>query len=129
MAAPIPFAAALPPGPDVLIERLEHHACAARGAFADNTVRVLAAGSRIFAAWCREVGRAMLPTTLETVAAFIDAQAETKARYDPALPFLDRCTAPRRRPTEPLDRRDRLAGRETDELSQGLTPETGRATQ
>ena len=76
-AAPVPFVDALPPG---LIERLEQHARAARGAFADNTVRALAADSRIFAAWCRWAGRAMLPATPETVAAFIDAQAETKAR-------------------------------------------------
>jgi integrase len=79
-AAPVPFAAALPPGLDLLIERLEEHARAARGAFADNTVRALAADSRIFAAWCRGAGRAMLPATAETVAAFIDTQAETKAR-------------------------------------------------
>ncbi|CAX17042.1 putative integrase (plasmid) [Methylorubrum extorquens DM4] len=77
---PVPFADALPPGLELLIERLEQHARAARGAFADNTVRALAADSRIFAAWCREEGRAMLPATPETVAAFIDAQGETKAR-------------------------------------------------
>ncbi|MCP1535555.1 site-specific integrase [Methylorubrum extorquens] len=79
-APPVPFADALPPGLDLLIERLEQHARAARGAFADNTVRALAADSRIFAAWCREAGRAMLPATPETVAAFIDAQGEIKAR-------------------------------------------------
>lgn len=80
LAALVPFAAALPPGLELLIERLEQHARAARGAFADNTVRALAADSRIFAAWCRGAGRAMLPATPETVAAFIDAQGETKAR-------------------------------------------------
>ena len=79
-AAPVPFADALPPGLELLIERLEQHARAARGAFADNTLRALAADSRIFAAWCRGAGRAMLPATPETVTAFIDAQAETKAR-------------------------------------------------
>lgn len=76
----VPFADALPPALAPLIERLEDHARAARGAFADNTVRALAADSRIFAAWCREAGRAVLPATPETVAAFIDAQSETKAR-------------------------------------------------
>ncbi|SFM05657.1 site-specific integrase [Methylorubrum salsuginis] len=79
-APPVPFANALPPGLGLIIERLEQHARAARGAFADNTVRALAADSRIFAAWCGQAGRAMLPATPETVAAFIDAQGETKAR-------------------------------------------------
>ncbi len=77
---PVPFGPVLPPDAEILVERLAQHARAARGAFADNTLRALAADSRIFAAWCREAGRAMLPATPETVAAFIDAQAETKAR-------------------------------------------------
>ncbi|KMO22831.1 tyrosine-type recombinase/integrase [Methylobacterium indicum] len=78
-ALPIPVAEA-PPLADILVERLDEHARAARGAFADNTMRAFAADSRIFAAWCREAGRAMLPATPETIAAFIDAQAETKSR-------------------------------------------------
>ncbi|KIU27037.1 integrase [Methylobacterium radiotolerans] len=76
----VSFAGALPPGLEVLVERLEQHARAARGAFADNTVRALAADSRVFAAWCRENGREMLPASPETVVAFIDAQAELKSR-------------------------------------------------
>lgn len=79
-AVPVPLAAGLPPTDEILIERLEGHARAAHGAFADNTVRAFAADSRIFAAWCREAGRTMLPATPETIAAFIDAQAETKSR-------------------------------------------------
>lgn len=79
-APPVPFTDALPPGLDCLVERLKEHARAARGAFADNTLRALGADSRIFAAWCREAGRAMLPAAPATVAAFIDAQGETKAR-------------------------------------------------
>ncbi|MFB0488751.1 hypothetical protein ABIE45_001337 [Methylobacterium sp. OAE515] len=128
-AALVPFADALPPGLDLLIERLEQHARAARGAFADNTLRALAADSRIFAAWCREAGRAMLPATPETVAAFIDAQAETKARHSRALPLVDRGAAPRRRPAESLRRRDRPARGEADEPRQGPAPEAGRAAQ
>lgn len=77
---PVPFVDLLPPGIEALAERLGAHARAARGAFADNTVRALAADSRIFAAWCRVAGRSMLPATPETVAAFIDAQAELKSR-------------------------------------------------
>ncbi|MCJ2032133.1 tyrosine-type recombinase/integrase [Methylobacterium sp. J-043] len=79
-AVPVPQAEALPLSSELLIERLEGHARAARGAFADNTVRAFAADSRIFAAWCREAGRAMLPATPDTVAAFVDAQAELKSR-------------------------------------------------
>ncbi|AWV19811.1 integrase (plasmid) [Methylobacterium sp. XJLW] len=79
-SVPVPLAEALPPSTDLLVERLEQHARAARGAFADNTVRALAADSRVFAAWCREAGRAMLPATPDTVAAFIDVQAEIKSR-------------------------------------------------
>ena len=79
-AIPVPFVAALPPGLAVIVERLESHARAARGAFADNTVRALAADSRIFAAWCAAASLAMLPAAPATVAAFIDAQAETKSR-------------------------------------------------
>ncbi|KMO14858.1 tyrosine-type recombinase/integrase [Methylobacterium platani] len=79
-ALPVPLAAALPPADEILIERVEAHARAAHGAFADNTVRAFAADSRIFATWCRETGRTMLPATPETIAAFIDAQAVVKSR-------------------------------------------------
>lgn len=79
-AFPVPFAAALPPGFEILAERLEDYARAAKGAFADNTLRALAADSRIFGAWCAAVSRSMLPATPETIVAFIDAQAEMKSR-------------------------------------------------
>lgn len=79
-ALPVPFVHVLPPGFETLAERLVEHGRAARGAFADNTIRALAADSRIFAAWCRESGRAMLPASSQTVADFIDAQAELKSR-------------------------------------------------
>ncbi|MGF3028011.1 tyrosine-type recombinase/integrase [Methylobacterium aquaticum] len=79
-ALPVPVAAGLPPTDEILIERLDEHARAAHGAFADNTMRAFVADSRIFAAWCRQAGRAMLPATPETIAAFIDAQGETKSR-------------------------------------------------
>jgi integrase len=79
-ALPIPFAAALPPGLEILAERLEDYARAAKGAFADNTLRALAADSRIFGAWCASAGRSMLPATPDTLVAFIDAQTEMKSR-------------------------------------------------
>jgi integrase len=74
------FVGARPPGLELIVDRLEAYARAARGAFADNTIRALAADSRIFGAWCRETGHAMIPATPETVADFIDAQAELKSR-------------------------------------------------
>ena len=74
------FASALPPGLEVLAERLEQHARAARGAFADNTLRALAADSRIFAAWCRANGSEMLPATPQTITDFLDSQAKLKSR-------------------------------------------------
>ncbi|TXM67332.1 tyrosine-type recombinase/integrase [Methylobacterium sp. WL12] len=77
---PVLFAEVLPPSLDLLVARLEDHARAARGAFADNTLRALAADSRIFSAWCSGVDRSMLPASPETVVAFIDAQTETKSR-------------------------------------------------
>lgn len=79
-ALPVLFGSALPPDLKVLAERLEQHARAARGAFADNTLRALAADSRIFAAWCRENGREMLPAAPQTVTDFLDAQAKLKSR-------------------------------------------------
>ena len=79
-AVPAPSAAALPAGFELIVERLESYARAARGAFAGNTVRALAAHTRNFAVWCAAAGLAMLPAVPETVAAFIDAQAELKSR-------------------------------------------------
>ncbi|KMO17498.1 tyrosine-type recombinase/integrase [Methylobacterium indicum] len=79
-ALPVPVAAGLPPTDELLIERLDDYARAARGAFAPNTVRAMAADCRIFAAWCRHVRQEMLPATPATTAAFIDAQAESKSR-------------------------------------------------
>lgn len=78
-ALPVPFVGVLPPG-DFLAERLGNYARAAQGAFADNTIRALAADSRIFAAWCGVAGLAMLPAAPETVAAFIDDRAKSKSR-------------------------------------------------
>ncbi|WP_237482780.1 tyrosine-type recombinase/integrase [Lichenibacterium dinghuense] len=73
------------PAPDLAVDpeairaRLEDHAREAAGAFAPNTVRALAADSRVFSAWCAGQGRDALPAAPETVAAFVDAMAEVKA--------------------------------------------------
>lgn len=65
--------------PALLADRLDAHAAAARGAFADNTVRALAADSRVFSSWCAERGLSALPAAPETVATFVDAMAESRA--------------------------------------------------
>jgi integrase len=59
--------------------RLNDHARDAAGAFAPNTVRALAADSRVFSAWCAGQGREALPASSETLAAFVDAMAEERA--------------------------------------------------
>ncbi len=51
----------------------------ARGAIAPNTERALKADTAIFTAWCADHSRETLPASPDTVAAFIDAQAEVKA--------------------------------------------------
>lgn len=51
----------------------------ARGAISPNTERALKADTAIFTAWCAEHSRETLPASPDTVAAFIDAQAEVKA--------------------------------------------------
>lgn len=60
-ALPSPFVEVMPPEVAGLIDRLDDHARAAQGAFAGNTVRALGADTRVFAAWCRANGHAMLP--------------------------------------------------------------------
>jgi integrase len=58
---------------------LRRYAEAARGAFADNTERALRSDVVIFSRWCAESGYLALPASPETVAAFIDAMAESRA--------------------------------------------------
>jgi integrase len=58
---------------------LRQHAEAARGAFASNTERALRADVTIFTGWCAGEGRQALPASPETLAAFIDAMAVSKA--------------------------------------------------
>lgn len=92
---PVPAASPQPQTLAVLFERLDEYARAAAGAFAQNTERALAADTRVFAAWCGNNGHAMLPASPETVAAFVDAQAELKApatvaRYRASIAALHR---------------------------------------
>jgi hypothetical protein len=58
---------------------LRHYAEASRGAFASNTERALRVDVMIFTGWCAGEGRQALPASPETVAAFIDAMAASRA--------------------------------------------------
>ena len=50
-----------------------------RGAFSANTERAVRADLGVFAAWCGECHRVPMPAKPETVAAFVDAMAATRA--------------------------------------------------
>jgi len=77
------------------LKRLAEYEKKARGAVALNTVQALRADTAIFTAWCAEHSREMLPASPDTIAAFIDAQAEIKApatvrRYIASIAHLHR---------------------------------------
>ena len=70
-------------------------ALALQGGLAGNTERALRADLAIFAAWCAGRGAAALPASPETVAAFVEAMAETRApatvrRYVASIAVLHR---------------------------------------
>ncbi len=52
---------------------------AADGAFSANTERAVRADLAIYTAWCAEQGRPALPAGPDTIAAFVDAMAATRA--------------------------------------------------
>ena len=62
-----------------LVARIEEHAHHARGAYSEGTIRVFRSNTAIFVAWCADNDRGQLPATAETVAAFIDDMAATRA--------------------------------------------------
>ena len=69
-------------GPDhepALAEQLGQFVRAARGAFSSNTERAVRSDLGIYAEWCARRGSRALPATAETIAAFVDAMAETRA--------------------------------------------------
>lgn len=51
----------------------------ARGALSDNTVRAIGADLEGFISWCGERGASPLPARASTVAAYVDAMADTRA--------------------------------------------------
>jgi len=67
----------------------------ARGALSSNTEKALKADTAIFTAWCVDEGRQGLPSSPDTVARFVDAQATIKApatvrRYVSSIACLHR---------------------------------------
>ena len=62
-----------------LVQQLEEHARHARGAFAANTERARRADMLVFSGWCADAGLDPLPAGPETVVAFVDAMAATRA--------------------------------------------------
>ena len=77
-----PFNPCEEPAPDreaALAEQFGRFVRAASGAFSGNTERALRSDLAIFAAWCAARGERALPAGPETVAAFVDAMAETRA--------------------------------------------------
>jgi site-specific recombinase XerD len=58
---------------------LRRHAAAVRGAFAANTERALRGDIARFTGWCSREGHQAMPASPDTVAAFIDALAASKA--------------------------------------------------
>ena len=59
-------------------QQLGRYVRAARGGFSRNTERALRSDLTIYAAWCADRGLSALPAGAETVAAFVDAMAETR---------------------------------------------------
>src|SRR4051794_1299460 len=70
---------AVPDAAGAISANLRRHAEAARGAFAANTERALRGDIARFTFWCSQHGQRAMPASPDTVAAFIDALAETKA--------------------------------------------------
>ena len=73
-----PSAPAPAPAPDIELE-LGRYVRAARGGFSRNTERAMRSDLGIYAEWCAEQGLRALPASAETVAAFVDAMAETRS--------------------------------------------------
>ena len=80
---------------DDAFEQLSCYVNSSKGAYAPNTERARLSDSRIFAEWCQDERKEFLPSRPETIAAFIDAMAETRApatvrRYATSISHLHR---------------------------------------
>ena len=62
-----------------VVDRLGEFVLAAHGAFSANTERAVRSDLAVYGAWCAERGLSALPAVPQTVAAFVDAMAETRA--------------------------------------------------
>jgi integrase len=63
----------------IIAKRLADYASAARGAYASATEKAIRCDTAVFTAWCGRQGLAALLASPQTVAAFLDAMAETRA--------------------------------------------------
>ena len=103
---------------------------AAGGAFSGNTERAVRSDLAVYAGWCAERGLRALPGTAQTVAAFIDAMAETRApatvrRYVASIGVAHRAIGGRKTVASQLvklalQRMHRSKGRRQDQ-AHGLT--------
>ena len=94
---------------------------ASKGAFSANTERAVKADLGIYTAWCAGQGRAALPASPDTIAAFVDAMAATRApatvrRYVASIAVAHRAIGRARTPRSPavklaLQRMHRRKGR------------------
>ena len=111
-------------------QQLERYVRAARGAFSHNTERALRSDLGIYATWCDENGERALPAGAETVAAFVDSMAKTRApatvrRYVTSIAIAQRAMGCAQTTTSPLvqlalKRMHRIKGRRQIQ-AQGLT--------
>ena len=113
-----------------LEEQLGQFVRAAQGAFSASTERALRSDLAIYAEWCAERGERALPAKPETIAAFVDAKAETRApatvrRYVTSLTIAHRALGLEKTVKSPpvrlaLKRMHRKKGRRQDQ-AMGLT--------
>jgi len=113
-----------------LATRLQRFLQTANGAFSSNTERALRSDLAIYAEWCAERGERVLPASPETVAAFVDAMAETRApatvrRYVTSIDMAQRALGLEKTLNSPtvqlaLKRMHRRKGRRQDQAT-GLT--------
>ena len=90
-----------------IARQLGRYVRAARGAFSHNTERALRSDLGIYATWCDEHGERALPPCAETVAAFVDAMAESRApatvrRYVTSIGIAERAMGWKQTTSSPL---------------------------
>ena len=114
----------------VAAERLEAFVRAAGCAFSPNSERAMRSDLAIWSGWCAACGERALPARPETVAAFVDAMAETRApatvrRYAASIAVAHRAVGREKTLASPpvrlaLKRTHRARGRRQEQAT-GLT--------